>query len=172
MRKIFLIFIPASGVIFYLLYLLCIPVLILEQEGRIIFLRRIKPGDNFSLGYLHSVAKTDVWEKFIINNEYQIVLAETMFQGQGAGLPYNLANNEIMIREGSWFKIAGMKRLVPVIHWRVDSQWQNRFRFNQEEAISTAALAKDGIIQIKISRVKLREWLNYRFFKNFGIKGK
>lgn len=160
----------AGGIIIYIFYFLSIPVFTLEKQGEIVFLRHVKPGDTFLLGYLHSVSKTDVWEKFAINNKYEIELIETMFQGQGAGLPYNLAENEKLIRDGSWFKIIGMKRLVPVINWRVDAQWQSRFRFAQEEIIWVAALAGDGIIQIKTGEIKLKNWVNYKFFKKLSDK--
>lgn len=166
MKKIPLIFL-AGGIIFSAFYFISLPVFILEKQGKIILLRVAKPGDTFLLGYLHSVAKTDVWEEFIIDNDYQMVLTQTMFQGQGAGLPYNLAENEKLIRDGSWFKITGMRRVVPTINWRIDSQWQSRFRFGQEEIIPVATLAGDGVAQIKVRRIKLKDWLKFNI-KNLG----
>lgn len=159
-----------GGIIFYIFYFLSFPVLSLEKDGERVFLRYVKPGDTFLLGYLHSVSKTDVWEKFAINDEYQMELIETMFQGQGAGLPYNIRDNEKLIRQDSWFIITGMKRPVPVIHWRVDSHWQSRFRFGPEKIIWAASLAGDGLIQIKTGRVKFKDWINYHFLKNLADK--
>ncbi len=164
MKKILLIFL-AGGMILLISYLVPLPIFTLEKQGNIIFLRYIKPGDTFFLGYLHSVAKTDVWEEFSIDKNYQIVLTQTMFQGQGAGLPYNLGEDEKLIRDGSWFKITDMKRVVPVIHWRVDAQWQSRFRFGREEIISAATLDGDGIVKIKIARIRLKDLLKYNLKK-------
>ncbi|MGB9699978.1 MAG: DUF1850 domain-containing protein [Thermodesulfobacteriota bacterium] len=163
MKKIPLIFL-AGGIIFSITYFVSLPILTLEKQGKIILWRVTKPGDTFLLGYLHSVAKTDVWEEFIIDNNYQIVLTQTMFQGQGAGLPYNLAENEKLIRDGPWFKITGMRRVLPELNWRVDAQWHSRFRFDREEIIPPAALYGDGVIQIKVTRMMLKD-----FFK-FNIK--
>jgi hypothetical protein len=156
----------AGGIVFFLFYFVSLPVLVLEKKGEIIFLRHIKPGDTFFLGYKHSVAKSDVWEGFLINENYQIVLIQTMFQGQGAGLPYTVTESEKLTRIGDWFKITGMKRDVPIINWRVDAQWQSRFRFDQEKIIPVAALMGDGLVQIKISQKKLIEWLSY-YGQNF-----
>jgi len=165
MKKTPIIFL-AGGMVFFLLYFVSLPVLVLEKKGETIFLRHIKPGDTFFLGYKHSVAKSDVWEEFLINENYQITLIQTMFQGQGAGLPYTVTENEKLTRAGDWFKITGMKRDVPIINWRVDAQWQSRFRFDQEKIIPVASLIGDGLVQIKISQKKLIEWLGY-FCKNF-----
>lgn len=160
MKKITLILL-AGGAIFFVFYFISLPALIIEKQGKIIFLRYVKSGDTFLLGYLHSVAKTDVWEEFVIDNNYQIVLIQTMFQGQGAGLPYNLGENEKMIREGPWFKIMGMRRIVPVVNWRVDAKWHSRLRFDREEIIYPANHYGDGVVQIKVSRIKLKDWLKF-----------
>lgn len=167
MKKILIILIGSASVFFFL-NSFTLPVFILEQQGEIIFLRPIKPGDTFLLAYLHSVARTDVWEKFTIDDKYQITLTETMFQGQGAGLPYNLSANEKLTREGSWFKITGMKRIVPMLHWRVDAQWRSRLRFNQEEIIPAANIAHDGIIHIKVAQMKLIDFLINKSQKLLG----
>lgn len=164
MKKIPLIFL-AGGIIFCVFYFISLPVLAIEKQGKIIFLRYVKPGDTFLLGYMHSVAKTDVWEEFIIDHNYQIVLTQTMFQGQGAGLPYNLGENEKIIREDSWFKITGMRRVVPVVNWRIDAEWHSRFRFGREELIRPANLYGDGVVQIKVSQIKLKEWLKFNIKK-------
>lgn len=156
----------AAGVIFCIFYFISLPALIIEKQGELILLRYVKSGDKFFLGYLHSVAKTDVWEEFVIDDNHQIVLIETMFQGQGAGLPYNLGENEKMIREGPWFKITGMRRIVPVVNWRVDARWHSRFRFSREEIIYPANLYGDGLVQIKVSSIKLKDWLKFHI-KNF-----
>ncbi len=165
MKKILLIFLIA-GLIFFISYVISLPVFTLEKQGQIIFLHYVKPGDTFLLGYLHSVAQTDVWEEFSIDKNYQIILTQTMFQGQGAGLPYNITEHEKLIRDGEWFRIMGMRRVVPMINWRIDTQWQSRFRFGQEKIIPAAKVWGDGVVQIKAGQMKLKNWLIYGL-KNF-----
>ncbi|MCX5914674.1 MAG: DUF1850 domain-containing protein, partial [Deltaproteobacteria bacterium] len=82
-----------------------------------------------------------------------MVLIETRFQGQGTGLPYNLAQGEQLHREGEWFRISGMRRVVPSISWRVQSQWRNRFRFGNDSEADLSAKIGDALILIRIQKM-------------------
>lgn len=141
------------------LFLYPIWVLTLSKNDQVIFLRIAKPGDTFQLAYLHSVARSDVRDFFRIDSEYHLVLTETRFQGQGAGLPYNLAQGEQLHREGNWFRITGMQRVIPSIYWRVQSQWHNRFRFDHEQELNLSATLGDALIHIQIQKMNLASWL-------------
>ncbi len=165
MRRILLFFLT-GGIILSIFHFISLPVLTLEKEGKIIFWRWIKPGDTFLLGYQHSVAKSDVWEEFVVDKNYQLTLIQTIFQGQGAGLPYNITGHEKLVRDGEWFRITGMRRVAPLINWRIDAQWQSRFRFGQEKIIPAAKVWGDGVVQIKAGQMKLKNWLIYGL-KNF-----
>lgn len=131
--------------------------------GQILFSRIVKPGDTFQLAYLHSVALSDVREFFVIDSQYRIVLVETRFQGQGAGLPYNAAKGEQLHREGDWFRITGMRRVVPSIFWRVQSQWRNRFGFGNEPDLNISDKVGDALIHIQIQKINLAKWLGISF---------
>jgi len=67
------------------------------SDGKIVFSQKVQSGDKFVLKYTHSVALTPVWEIFIIDKDYQIVLIETDFLDHGAGLPYTTFENEIFV---------------------------------------------------------------------------
>jgi hypothetical protein len=142
------------------LFLFPVGILSLSQSDEtIVFLRKVKSGDTFQLAYLHSVARSDVRELFFIDSQYQLVLFETRFQGQGTGLPYNLAEGETLHREGDWFRIAGMHRVFPTIFWRVQSQWQDRFRFQEEPELNLSATMGNGLIKIEAREMNLLSWL-------------
>jgi len=140
------------------LFLSRIEVLTLSLGERIIFSRSIKPGDIFQMAYLHSIVLSDVVELFRIDSKYRIVLTETRFQGQGAGLPSTLAEGEQLQREGNWFRITGMQRIFPSIFWRVQSQWHNRFRFKNEPEFNLSDRIGDGLIHIQIQKKNLASW--------------
>ncbi len=140
-------------------------VLSLGSANKIFWLRTVEPGDFFQLKYLHSIALSDVWEIFQIDPEHRIVLTETRFQGQGAGLPYRLAPGERLSREGRWFRISGMKRVVPSISWRVQKEWRDRFRFQEEPEIDFSSLVGDGLILVRVQKMSLLEWFRLRFFQ-------
>ena len=127
--------------------------LTLSQSDRIIAIRWIKPGDTFQLAFLHSIALSEVRDFFEVDSDYRMVLIETRFQGQGTGLPYNLAQGEQLHREGEWFRISGMRRVVPSISWRVQSQWRNRFRFGNDSEADFSAKIGDALILIRIQKM-------------------
>ena len=138
-----------------------LPVLVFSAGNDPVFLRVVRPDDTFLLGYLHSVEKTDVWDRFRIDSEYQIVLTETMFQGQGAGLPTSLSNNERLTREGKWFRITGMRRFVPSLYWRVEARWHNRVRFNNEQEQDFSSRLGDAVVHIRVEKMNVLTWLVY-----------
>ncbi len=140
----------------------------LRIADKILWLKLVRPGDTFQLGYKHSIVLSDVWESFVFDPEYRIVLTETRFQGQGGGLPHNLSPGEHLMREGRWFHITGMKRVVPSIYWRVQKDWHNRFRFKEEPEINISAQVGDGLIHIQVQEIYFFRWCQYLLHKTAG----
>jgi len=136
-------------------------VLSLETQGKSFFWRVVRPGDTFQLGYLHSVARSDVWDTFQVDSQGRIVLLETRFQGQGYGLPGGPEGQGQWTREGDWFRITGMCRAVPVIDWRIQSEWKDRFRFRDEPEVNVSSQMGDGLIRIQVEKVRLIDWLGF-----------
>jgi hypothetical protein len=133
--------------------------LTLSQNDRIISIRWIKPGDTFQLAFLHSIALSEVRDIFEVDSDYRLVLIETRFQGQGTGLPSNLAPGEELHREGDWFRISGMRRVIPAISWRIQSQWRNRFRFGNDSDQDLSAKIGDALILIRIQKLSAFSFL-------------
>jgi len=136
--------------------------LTLSQDDRILTIRWIKPGDTFQLAFLHSIALSEVRDFFLIDSDYRIVLIETRFQGQGTGLPYNPEEGEKLHREGEWFRISGMRRVVPSISWRVQSRWQNRFRFGNDSEANLSAKIGDSLILIRVQKLSVASYFGAR----------
>ncbi len=132
------------------------------KSDQLIFLRVVKPGNTFLLKYLHSVELSDVWERFAIDADHKVVLTETRFQGQGAGLPTSLSGNEKLIREGDWFTITGMNRRVALIYWRVQPEWNNRFSYGNEAELNLSQQLGDALVLIEVQEMKLFTWLYFR----------
>jgi hypothetical protein len=144
-----------SGVIGLGAFLFFYPleVLTLTKKDQVLFFKRVNPGDTFQLAFLHSIALSEVRDFFLIDAEYRMVLTETRFQGQGTGLPYNLAQGEQLHREGDWFRITGMHRVLPSIYWRVQAQWHNRFRFGNDSESDLSARIGDALIHIQVQKM-------------------
>jgi hypothetical protein len=166
------VFIFSIGLIVFLgVFLSSYPLhlLVFEKNDEWILVRTVRPGDIFTLTYLHSVSLSDVREIFRIDEQYRMVLSETEFQGQGAGLPSAALPNERWTREGKRFRISGMQRMVPSpLLWRVDSQWKNRFQFAGENEQLISSRTGDGLIKVQIRKSGVLQWLLYRLKGFFG----
>jgi len=160
MRKGLAILFPllTAGIVLFVYPLM---ILSLEAQGKAFFRRVVRPGDTFQLGYLHSVAKSDVWDIFQVDSEGRILLIETRFQGQGYGLPGGPSGQEQWTREGDWFRITGIRRVVPVIDWRIQTEWKDRFRFRDEPEVNVSSRMGDGLIRIQVEQVRLIDWLGF-----------
>ena len=160
MRKGLAILFPllTAGIVLFVYPLM---ILSLEAQGKAFFRRVVRPGDTFQLGYLHSVAKSDVWDTFEVDSQGRILLLETRFQGQAYGLPSGPAGQEQWKREGDWFRITGIRRVVPSIDWRIQSEWKDRFRFRDEPEVDLSFRMGDGLIRIRVERERLIDWLGF-----------
>lgn len=146
-----------------IIVLFIIPIYTLElrtfSDGELYFIQKVKPGDKFILKYTHSVALTPVWEIFIIDKDYQIVLIETDFLDHGAGLPYTTFENEIFVEEEGRFKIKNMHRIIPTpIYYRIGAVRENIFYFKGEE-INLSSLVGDKLLTLEIDRNNLFNYL-------------
>jgi hypothetical protein len=159
-------YIALSGlfiVIIIIIILFLIPIYTLElrpsPNGELIFKQKVQTGDEFILKYTHSVALTPVWEIFIINKDYQIVLIETDFLDHGAGLPYTTFENETFVEEEGRFKIKNMHRIILTpIYYRIGAVRENVFYFKGEE-INLSSLLGDSLLTLEIYKNNLFNYL-------------
>ena len=129
------------------------------SDGEIIFKQKVQPGDKFTLKYTHSVALTPVWEIFIIDKDYQIILIETDFLDHGAGLPYSAFDQEIFVEEEGRFKIKNMHRVIPTpIYYRIGAVSENIFYFKDKE-IDLSSSVGDKLLTIEIGKTNLFNYL-------------
>jgi len=79
-----LLFLFFLGILFY-------PINVLEvrddRNERVLFLRRVFPGEGFEFQYIHSVDKTPVIGFFLITPAQTLKPIETQFESYGPGLP-------------------------------------------------------------------------------------
>jgi len=125
------------------------------SDSKLIFQQTIQPDDQFTLKYKHSVALTPVWEIFIIDNKYNVILVETDFMDQGAGMPYAAFGQEKFINEEGKFKIKNMHRVMPnPIYYRIGAIRENYFYFKDKE-INLSTLVGDKLLTIGVYKRNL-----------------
>lgn len=75
--------------VIYLLPLVKLFLIVDYKTDKILYYSSVKPGDKFSITYIHSVNKSPVEDKFLIDRDYGILLLKTVFKSFGAGIPSN-----------------------------------------------------------------------------------
>jgi len=163
LKKKYIALFGLSIVIIIIIILFFIPIYTLDlrpfSDGEIIFKQKIQPEDKFTLKYTHSVALTPVWEIFIIDKDYQIILIETDFLDHGAGLPYSAFDQEIFMEEEGRFKIKNMHRVIPTpIYYRIGAVRENIFYFKDKE-IDLSSSVGDKLLTIEIGKTNLLNYL-------------
>lgn len=129
------------------------------SDGERVFSQKVQPGDKFTLRYTHSVALTPVWEIFIIDKDYQIILIETDFLDHGAGLPYTTFENEIFVEEEGRFKIKNMHRNISApFYYRVGAVRENIFYF-KDKKIDLSSSVGDKLLTLETDRNNLFNYL-------------
>ncbi|MCK4240334.1 MAG: DUF1850 domain-containing protein [Candidatus Atribacteria bacterium] len=125
------------------------------SDDGLIFRQKIQPGDKFTLKYIHSVALTPIWEIFIIDDRYQIILVETDFMDHGAGMPYASFDQEIFIEEEGKFKIKNMHRIMPnPILYMVGRSSENCLYIKDKE-INLSFFLGDKLLTIGVNKNNL-----------------
>jgi hypothetical protein len=139
------------------------------KDNRWIWLTVADPGDTFSLRYTHSVYQRPVWDIYVIDSRYRMILEETVFPAYGYGLPFATAKGQIFrVREDGNFSISNIKRTVPSLHLRVQRQYGNILTFNSKTTLNLSSSVGNSVIEVKIhefNRIQywyqeMKRWLN------------
>jgi hypothetical protein len=115
-RKIFIFAGIGIIVLVAIVYLVFYPLHILSIEdvsnGKIILEKLAKPGDNLWIAFINSVEKLPVADHFVIDENYHIIFAETIFQAPYAG--YDRSDKAELIAPGTT-KISGYNRRMETV---------------------------------------------------------
>ena len=132
------------------------PVSVLQVEAprleRILWISSIEPGDRFSLMYRHSVELCRVWDHFRIDEDYRIILFETVFGSSNTGLPAVLGPGERFTPGETTSSISGMQRVLPAIEIWVKQSYENTLEFGNRK-ILLAGLAGDALLRFHIRKI-------------------
>ena len=115
----------------------------------------IKENDTFFIRYIHSVALTEVFEFYKINNG-KIILYEFHFSDQCAGLPTEPQDHETLILENGVFKLKYMKREFEKIYYGIYEKGAFSFIY-KHKTIDLSNLFGNRFLIIEIRR---RSWLS------------
>jgi hypothetical protein len=128
------------------------------REGSPVFVRIVRPGSEFALGFIHSVELSPVWDYFRIDDSYRIILYETAIRSFNTGLPSTLTGGERLHRERDGFRISGMNRVLPSIDLWVHERTDNTLKV-KDDSLKLYSLAGNTLLRISIRKACLGEYL-------------
>ena len=142
-------------IVFYLWYLDKSPYFlefIPENKKESLLKLRIYPGDEFTISYIHSYNKTPVYETFLIDNDYDIILKETGYEWQGIGLQDTCPIEGVWGYKDGNICISEINKKLDNIPLRVGTIAEHSLTF-KNKTIPFLSFAKGGeLVNIKVKR--------------------
>lgn len=128
-----------------------------RRTGRLLWEQRVIPGDRFTVSFLHSVARSQVDETYIVESGGRMVLTETVYHSFGAGLPFDLEpGQKFEFRDGK-LVITGLNRPIGELWLAVGTIARHQL-IVKGEIIPLSSLTHPGD-PVKIS-IRQRSWLS------------
>lgn len=99
-----------------LILILVLPVsrkfVIEEKSGKILFMTDVKPGDTYTITFIHSINKSPVDEIYEIQSDYSIMVKKSVFRTFGVGIPEKPEGNETFTLYDDRIEIDNINRKV------------------------------------------------------------
>jgi len=134
------------------------------REERPVFVRIVRPGNEFALGYIHSVELSPVWDYFRVDDSYRMILYETAIRSFNTGLPSTLTGEERLHWERDGFRISGMNRVLPVIDLWVHERTDNTLDVGDIDPLRLYSLAGNKLLRISIRKTILGSYLYLKVY--------
>jgi hypothetical protein len=135
----------------------------LPREGNALFgAVRVALGGEIQLSYRHSVEKTMVEGVFSVGPGPVLQAKETRMTSVGTGLPNTYAGRAR--REGQWIIVDEGLATVPGFDFFISTVNATRLSMDGT-GIPIEALASGSVIHLDVERVRLVDWLRWRYFK-------
>ena len=131
------------------------------QSDKIIWEQTVEDGDDFSIKYLHSVAKTPVIEFFEIKDG-KILLTGTEYQSYGAGLPTSAEQGDYIVADDK-FIIKNIDQKLPQIMLRVSDYAQHEFIYNEKNYKLYENVKTETLLQIKTEKFSYLRFILRRY---------
>ncbi|RCW60285.1 uncharacterized protein DUF1850 [Halanaerobium sp. ST460_2HS_T2] len=131
------------------------------QEDKLIWQKRAEEGAEFSIKYLHSVARTPVIEFFEIKDG-KILLTGTEYESYGAGLPTEAVRGEYLVKDDK-FIIKDIDQYLPEILLRVSDYAKHEFIFKENTFPLYKEIKTETLLQIKTEKISYFRFIKRRF---------
>jgi hypothetical protein len=96
-----------------------------SKANRVLLRTPVRPGDSFTLSYLHSVAKSRVTGTFEVTRDYEISVKETTFGSFGPGLPDVRPGDDYEVK-GGVIRLKNLSQTFPELSFFVHPYTEHR----------------------------------------------
>ncbi|KIL49396.1 DUF1850 domain-containing protein [Jeotgalibacillus soli] len=114
-----------------------------NETNKILWSRSVTEGDLFTIRFIHSVEKTEVDEIIRIGKD-DLVIDSTIFESFGAGLPFDVQQDQTMRTENGKVIIENIDRHVPSIDVFIGQVIANHTLLFKGKMIPLKDLSKPG----------------------------
>ena len=148
-------------------YLVFYPLHILSIEdisnGKTILEKPAKPGDNLWIAFINSVERLPVADHFVIDENYQIIFAETIFQAPYAG--YDRSDKAELIAPGTT-RISGYNRRMEAVTFYAGNLSKHMLFLNGNWLPLYEAARGGDLIRVQIKKSSKLASLSKRMFSH------
>jgi hypothetical protein len=130
-----------------------------ETGERLAFMN-IKPEEEFSIKYIHSIHRTPVLETYHANEEGKIIQTEMRFEEFGVGMPSGATGTEVFTQKDGAYILSNMYRTFPLLDIRTGQIIANHtLLYDGHEYPFSSFSEKGSWVRIKTEKVNVWQWL-------------
>lgn len=130
------------------------------ESGRPLAFFLNKPGEKFSIKYIHSIHRTPVLETYLTNKNGEIVQTEIRFEEFGIGMPSGPSGNETFTQKNGTYILANMNRTFSSLDIRVGQVVaDHRLIIDGEEYPFSSFSDKGSWVRIETKKWSMWQWM-------------
>ena len=127
------------------------------KANRILLRTPVRPGDRFTLSYLHSVAKSRVSGTFEVTADYAISVRETAFGSFGPGLPDVRVGDDYEVK-GGVIRLKNLSQTLPELSFFVHPYTEHELTISGVKLELSKALPAGTRVTVSVKPPRLASW--------------
>ncbi|WP_171978785.1 DUF1850 domain-containing protein [Fictibacillus arsenicus] len=129
------------------------------ETGEWLAFMDIKPGEEFSIKYIHSIHRTPVLETYLTNEEGIIIQTEMRFEEFGVGMPSGATGTEVFTQKNGTYILSNMNRTFPLLDIRTGQIIANHtLLYDGHEYPFSSFSEKGSWVRIKTEKISVWQW--------------
>ena len=137
------------------------------RTANIVWQDKVNEENSFIIKYLHSVARTEVLEIFVVRDG-EIVLVSTEYQSYGAGLPFS--NEHQYLIEDDKFIIKNINQKLDNIMLRVSAYAEHQFIYQDKNYQLYELVPAETLLEFRTEKLSYFKFLTWEVKKWLNLK--